>query len=98
MRRLWSAISKVDRDKANALQRPVAGDAASAALTSSSNWPGAEVRALFARLYLGLSPETDAIVSTQFADRSGPLRPDLGRIEERLNCLRAVAIDEPAQK
>ena len=58
-----------------------------------SDWPGAEVRALFARLYLGLSPKTDAIIATQFTDRSGPLHPDHTRIEERLNCLRAVTID-----
>jgi len=58
-----------------------------------SDWPGAEVRALFARLYLGLSPETDAIIAAQFTDRFGPLHPDLARIEERLNCLRTVTID-----
>jgi len=58
-----------------------------------SDWPGPEVRALFARLYLGLSPETDAIIAAQFTDRSGQLRPDLARIEERLKCLRAVTID-----
>ena len=58
-----------------------------------SDWPGADVRALFARLYLGLSPETDAIIAAQFTDRFGPLHPDLARIEERLNCLRAVTID-----
>lgn len=47
-------------------------------------WPAPEARALFARLYLALSPAADAAVAAGFVDRNGPLVPDQARMARRI--------------
>ena len=47
-------------------------------------WPAPDARALFARLYLALSPAADAAVATGFVDRNGPLVPDQARMARRI--------------
>ncbi|SDE95716.1 PaaX family transcriptional regulator C-terminal domain-containing protein [Limimaricola pyoseonensis] len=47
-------------------------------------WKGPEVRALFARLYLQLTPEADRAVARDFVDRDGPLTADPTRIARRI--------------
>jgi phenylacetic acid degradation operon negative regulatory protein len=52
-------------------------------------WPGAAARALFARLYLALSPAADAAIAAAFVDRSGRLAPDPARLARRIADLSA---------
>lgn len=52
-------------------------------------WPGPDARALFARLYLVLSPAADAAIAADFVDRSGPLAPDPARLARRIADLSA---------
>lgn len=47
-------------------------------------WPAPDARALFARLYLALSPAADAAVAAGFVDRNGPLVPDQARMARRI--------------
>lgn len=47
-------------------------------------WQGPEARALFARLYLALSPAADAAVAGTFVDRTGPLCADQARMARRI--------------
>ncbi len=47
-------------------------------------WKGPAVRALFAKLYLQLTPEADGAVAQTFIDRNGPLRADPTRIARRI--------------
>ena len=49
-----------------------------------AGWPAPEARALFARLYLALSPAADAAVAAGFVDRHGPLVPDQARMARRI--------------
>ena len=49
-----------------------------------AGWPGGDARALFARLYLALSPAADATIAATFVDRSGPLNADPARLARRL--------------
>ena len=49
-----------------------------------AGWPAPEARALFARLYLALSPAADAAVAEGFVDRNGPLVPDQARMARRI--------------
>ena len=53
-----------------------------------AGWPGEAARALFVRLYLALTPASDAGVAARFVDREGPLRPDPERLARRLRALR----------
>ncbi len=48
------------------------------------DWKGPAVRALFARLYLHLTPSADAAVASDFVDREGPLVADPTRIARRI--------------
>jgi phenylacetic acid degradation operon negative regulatory protein len=54
-----------------------------------AGWPGPDARALFARLYLALSPAADAAIAAAFVDRSGPLAPDPARLARRIADLSA---------
>jgi phenylacetic acid degradation operon negative regulatory protein len=54
-----------------------------------AGWPGAAARALFARLYVALSPAADAAIAAAFVDRSGPLAPDPARLARRIADLSA---------
>ena len=54
-----------------------------------AGWPGEAARTLFVRLYLALTPASDAGVTARFVDREGPLRPDPERLARRLRALRA---------
>ncbi|WP_136637512.1 PaaX family transcriptional regulator C-terminal domain-containing protein [Pseudooceanicola onchidii] len=47
-------------------------------------WPAPDARALFARLYLALSPAADAAVAAGFKDRNGPLAVDQARMARRI--------------
>lgn len=47
-------------------------------------WPAPQTRALFARLYLALSPAADTAVAANFIDRNGPLLPDQARMARRI--------------
>lgn len=47
-------------------------------------WPAPDARALFARLYLALSPAADAAVAAGFVDHNGPLVPDQARMARRI--------------
>lgn len=60
-------------------------------------WRGPAARALFARLYLALSPAADATVAGRFVDQDGPLTPDAALLSARRARLGAAATAEPPQ-
>jgi phenylacetic acid degradation operon negative regulatory protein len=48
-----------------------------------TDWPGRDARALFARLYLALSPAADTAIAASFVDRRGRLEADPARLARR---------------
>ncbi len=54
-----------------------------------AGWRGPAARALFARLYLALSPAADAAVDARFVDQSGRLRADRAALARRVEALKS---------
>ena len=67
----------------DAFRRAALADPGLPAGSLPADWPGAEARALFAWLYLALSPRADAFVAERFVARDGPLGTGTAEVEAR---------------